>query len=161
MKRDTTLRDSIITLKNSYPVGIELEKILANPGSSIDLLLQPGDVINIPREMQTVKVSGNVMNPLALTYEKRLTLRSYIDRAGGYDYRAKKSRTYVVYPNGTTASTRGFIFRRIPKITPGAEIIVPKKPERKGDNNAMKWISIASALSSIAIAAATLVNLTK
>jgi len=159
MKRDTTLRDSLITLKNTYPVGIELEKILANPGSSIDLLLQPGDVINVPRQLQTVKVSGNVMNPLALTYEKNIKLRRYIDRAGGYDDRAKKSRTYVVYPNGTTASTRGFIFRKIPKITPGAEIIVPKKPEKA--DNTMKWIAIASALGTMATAIATLVIVTR
>jgi len=160
MKRDTTLRDSLITLKNSYPVGIELDKILASPGSNIDLLLQPGDVINIPRQLQTVKVSGNVMNPLALTFEKRLNMRSYIDLAGGYDEGAKRSRTYVIYPNGTTASTRGFIFRRIPKITPGAEIIVPKKREKKNDST-MKWISIASALASMATAVATLVIVTR
>lgn len=159
MERDTTLRDSLITLKNTYPVGIELEKILANPGSSIDLLLQPGDVINVPRQLQTVKVSGNVMNPLALTYEKRIKLSRYIDRAGGYDDRAKKSRTYVIYPNGTTASTRGFIFRKIPRISPGAEIIVPKKPEKT--DNTMKWIAIASALGTMATAIATLVIVTR
>jgi len=159
MQRDTALRDSLLTLKSTYPVGIELEKILASPGSSIDLLLQPGDVINIPRELQTVKVSGNVMNPLALTYEKRISLSRYIDRAGGYDDRAKKSRTYVIYPNGTTASTRGFIFRRSPRITPGAEIIVPKKAEKA--DNTMKWIAIASALASVATAVATLVIVTR
>ncbi|HEY5591044.1 MAG TPA: capsule biosynthesis protein, partial [Paludibacter sp.] len=115
--------------------------------------------INIPRELQTVKVSGNVMNPLALTYEKRLSLSRYIDRAGGYDDRAKKSRTYVIYPNGTTASTKGFIFRRSPRITPGAEIIVPKKSVKV--DNSMKWISIASALASMATAVATLVVLTR
>ena len=159
MKMDTTLSYNILTDTKSYPVGIELNKILANPGTSIDLLLQPGDVINIPRQMQTVKVSGNVMNPLALTYEKRLSLRRYIDRAGGYDDRAKKSRTYVIYPNGTTASTHGFIFRKIPRITPGAEIIVPKKPEKKNTDNTMKWISIASGLSTLAIAIVTLSKL--
>src|SRR5665647_1230774 len=160
MQRDsTTLRDSLLTLKSTYPVGIELEKILASPGSSIDLLLQPGDVINIPRQLQTVKVSGNVMNPLALTYEKRISLSRYIDRAGGYDDRARKSRTYVIYPNGTTASTRGFIFRRSPRITPGAEIIVPKKAVKT--DNTMKWISIASALASMATAVATLVIVTR
>jgi len=159
MKRDTTLRDSLVSLKNTYPVGIELEKILANPGSSIDLLLQPGDVINVPRQLQTVKVSGNVMNPLALTYEKRIKLSRYIDRAGGYDDRAKKSRTYVIYANGTTASTRGFIFRKVPRIYPGAEIIVPKKPEKA--DNTMKWISIASALASVGTAIATLVIVTR
>src|SRR5674476_122907 len=159
MQRDSTLRDSLLTLKSTYPVGIELEKILASPGSSIDLLLQPGDVINIPRQLQTVKVSGNVMNPLALTYEKRISLSRYIDRAGGYDDRARKSRTYVIYPNGTTASTRGFIFRRSPRITPGAEIIVPKNAVKT--DNTMKWISIASALASMATAVATLVIVTR
>jgi len=159
MQRDTTLRDSLLTLKSTYPVGIELEKILASPGSSIDLLLQPGDVINIPRQLQTVKVSGNVMNPLALTYEKKISLSRYIDRAGGYDDRARKSRTYVIYPNGTTASTRGFIFRRTPRITPGSEIIVPKKAVKT--DNTMKWIAIASALASVATAVATLVIVTR
>jgi len=159
MRMDTTLRDSTLIEKKSYPVGIELDKILANPGSSIDLLLQPGDAINIPRELQTVKVSGNVMNPLALTYEKRLSLRRYIYLAGGYDELARKSKTYVIYPNGTTASTRGIIFKKFPAITPGSEIIVPKKPEKKGGDNTMKWISIASAMSTLAIAVATLVKL--
>jgi len=159
MKKDTTLTDKIFAENKSYPVGIELDKILASPGSSIDLLLQPGDVINIPRELQTVKVSGSVMNPLALTYEKRMSLRNYINMAGGYDEMARKSKTYVIYPNGTTASTSGFIFRSSPKITPGSEIIVPKKPEKKGGDNTMKWISIASGMSTLAIAIVTLAKL--
>ena len=141
-------------------MGIELDKILENPGSSIDLLLKPGDIINIPNELQTVKVSGGVMNPLALTYKKRYSLTKYIDMAGGYDDRAIKKRIYVIYPNGTTASTHGLIFRKFPGITPGAEIIVPLKPEHKTDNT-MKWISIASTFASLATAVATLVILTR
>ncbi len=161
IRMDTTYTDTVSLGKKSYPVGIELDKILTSPGGSADLLLQPGDVLNIPRLLQTVKVNGNVMNPTALTYEKGLTLRDYIDRAGGYEEGARKSRTYVINANGNTASTKGYIFRRSPRITPGAEIFVPKKPEKKGGDNAMKWISIASAMSSLAIAAATLINLTK
>jgi protein involved in polysaccharide export with SLBB domain len=159
MEKDSTIRNSQLTENKPYPVGIELDKILAKPGSSIDLLLQPGDVINIPRELQTVKVSGSVMNPLALTYEKRLSLRNYINMAGGYDEMARKSKTYVIYPNGTTASTSGFIFRSSPEITPGSEIIVPKKPEKKGGDNTMKWISIASGMSTLAIAIVTLAKM--
>ena len=159
MKRDTTLSGNFLDETKSYPVGIELDKILASPGSSIDLLLQPGDVINIPRELQTVKVSGSVMNPLAMVYEKRLSLRRYISMAGGFDDMARTSKTYVIYPNGTTASTKGFIIKWNPRITPGSEIIVPKKPEKKNGDSAMKWISIASAMSTLAIAVATLVKL--
>jgi protein involved in polysaccharide export with SLBB domain len=158
---DSTFKDSILTDKQFFAVGIEMDKILANPGSNIDLLLQPGDVINVPRQLQTVKVSGSVMNPLALTYEKNLGLRRYIDHAGGYTSKAKISKAYVIYPNGTSASIRGFIFHSVPKVTPGSEIIVPEKPEKKGGDDTMKWISIASLTSSLAVSLVTLVNLTK
>ena len=159
MKMDTTLKDSLLTMAKSYPVGIELNKILETPGSNIDLLLQPGDEINIPQELQTVKVSGSVMNPLALTFQKNLTLRNYINSAGGYSYLAIKSKTYVVYPNGNTATNRGFIFRSSPKLTPGAEIIVPRRPEKKEADSVLKWISMASTMSTVAIAIATLLKL--
>ena len=79
--------------------------------------------------------------------------------AGGYSDQAVPSKTYVIYPNGNTATKKGFIFRNNPKLTPGAEIIVPRKPEKKREDNAMKWISIASAMSSLTIAIATLVKL--
>jgi protein involved in polysaccharide export with SLBB domain len=159
MKMDTTLKDTMLIQAKSYPVGIELNKILTNPGTDIDLLLQPGDEINIPQELQTVKVSGSVMNPLALTFQKKLKLQNYINMAGGYSDQARQSKTYVIYPNGNTATTKGFIFRSNPKLTPGAEIMVPRRPEKKGGDTAMKWISIASAMSTLAIAIATLVKL--
>jgi len=161
MKLDSTYKDNMINNKQFFAVGIEMEKILANPGSNIDLLLQPADVINVPRQLQTVKVSGSVMNPLALTWEKNIGLRRYIDRAGGYASKAKISKTYVIYPNGTSASTRGFIFRTVPKVTPGSEIIVPEKPEKKGGDDTMKWISIAGLMTSMAVSIVTLVNLVK
>ena len=161
MGNDSSLLKSHILDKPSYPVGIELDKILASPGSSPDLLLQPGDVINIPRVMQTIKVSGSVMNPIALTFDKRLSLRKYIHMAGGYMDQASKSNTYVMYPNGTTETTTGFIFHRNPRLAPGAEIIVPKKPEKKRDNEAIKWMAIATGISSLSIALITLINLAK
>ena len=161
MNSDSTLRNSLVPNNESYAVGIELDQILANPGTSSDLLLQSGDVINIPRELQTIKVSGAVMNPLALTYNKGLSLRKYISMAGGYSDRASKRRTYVIYPNGTMKTTSGFFFRMNPRIAPGAEIIVPKKPERKNSDDTIKWISIGSGLSTLSIAIITLVNLLK
>ncbi len=153
--------DNLAAKTESFLVGINLEKILENPGSSIDILLQPSDSIFIPRELQTIKISGSVMNPIALTYEKRFTLGGYIDKAGGYNAEAKKSSVYVLYPNGTTAMRRGFIFKSNPRITPGSEIIVPRKPEKKGGDNAMKWVSIASGVSALSITLITLINMVK
>jgi len=158
MKKDSLLADSL-DAKQIFAVGIELEEILANPGTSIDLLVQPGDIINIPRELQIIKVSGSVLNPIAMTYDKKLNLKEYISRAGGYSETAKKSRTYVIYPNGTSVAKRGFLASS-PKVVPGSEIVVPAKPERK-DDSTMKWISIGSTVTSLAIAIATLVNISK
>ncbi len=159
--KDSTLRDTPLGNTESFTVGIELDKILTNPGTTADLLLQPGDAINIPRELQTIKVSGNVMNPLALTYHKNLSLRDYVNLAGGYGDQAAKSRIYVLYPNGTMETTSGFIFHRRPQITPGAEIIVPKKAEKKKTDDTVKWVAIGSGLSTFSIAIITLINLLK
>ena len=159
MKKDTTLVFDLIADTESNPVGIDLAKIMVNPGGSNDLFLQPDDSIFIPKLLQTVKVSGNVMNPIALTYEKNISAKKYIEMAGGYGEKTRKSGTYVLYPNGTTATTKSFIFRVSPKITPGSQIIVPKKPEKKDD--VMKWVSIGSAISSLAVSIIMAVNLLK
>ena len=158
---DTTLQKTYLSDRETFAVGIELDKIMATPGSSVDLLIQAGDIINIPREMQTVKVSGSVMNPVALTFNPNHSIRNYVEMAGGYMDRAAKSRTYILYPNGTMKTTKGFIFRKSPRIVPGSEIIVPKKPEKKNTDDTLKWISIASGLSTFSIAIITLVNLIK
>ncbi len=158
MKKDSLLKDSLET-KQIFAVGIELDKILANPGSEYDLLVQPGDVVNIPRLMQIVKVSGSVMNPIAMTYDKSYSMKEYISRAGGYADIAKRSKSYVLYPNGTTAAKKSWLSGS-PKVTPGSEIIVPAKPEKK-DDSTMKWISIGSTVTSLAISIATLINISK
>lgn len=159
IKKDTTLNSDFIANTESNRIGIDLAKIMANTGSNFDLILQPGDVIHIPKLLQTVKVSGNVMNPIAMTYEKSLTVKNYINMAGGYGERSGRSRTYVIYPNGTTATTKSFIFRVNPKIMPGSQIIVPQKPEKKDE--VMKWVSIGSAISSLALSIIMMANILK
>jgi len=136
----------------SEVVGIELQEIINNPNSRNDLFLMNGDVLTIPKRLQTVKVSGNVLNPLSLTFEPGKSVLYYVDKAGGFDEDTRKRKVYVKYPNGTTASTHGFLFKDYPKVNAGTEIIVPRKPENNRPDQTGKWISITSALSSLAIA---------
>ncbi|MDC1105534.1 SLBB domain-containing protein [Prolixibacteraceae bacterium] len=141
-------------------VGINLEKILSNPHGPLDILVQPEDEIRIPKNMETVRVSGNVMNPIASVYKKGLTVKKYINRAGGYGERSRRSKVYVVNANGTTAVTKNFIlFRKYPKVLPGSEIIVPQKPIKQ--DQTVKWISIGTSLATLATSILTIVNLTK
>ena len=154
------VKDSVSTAKlnaaTEYSVGIDLEKALANPGTDADVVLRDGDVIVVPEYINTVKVSGNVLYPNTVTYNPRMTVRDYIDQAGGYGFQSKRNRAYIVYMNGTVAKARKNS-RAI--VEPGCEIIVPEKKKREGA--LQNILSIASTSASLATMFATIYNIIK
>ena len=105
-----------------YYVGIHLDKALENPGSDYDIILREGDRLVVPEYNGTVKINGNVMYPNTVAYSEGKDYKWYVNQAGGYGNRAKKSRTYILYQNGTVSKAKGGT-----KIEPGCEIIVPTK----------------------------------
>jgi len=122
--RDSTLLEEGADFSSQY-VGIDLAKALRNPGGQDDLILRDGDVLTVPSYNGTVKVSGGVLYPNTVTYQKGQSLNSYVKQAGGYGRLAIKSKAYVVYMNGKVATGRRA------RIEPGCEIIVPEKPDRE------------------------------
>ncbi len=126
-------------------IGIDLVKILKTPHSNYDLILQEGDVLKIPKELQTVKMTGALLYPITVRFDKSNGLKNYISMSGGFADVAKPSKTFVIYANGAVKSTKHFLFFKFyPAIEPGAEIIVPQKPERKGSTQ--ETISIAASV---------------
>ena len=117
-----------VKFKETEAVAINLEKILANPGSEEDLVLEEGDILNVPKLLQTVRMRGDVVYPTTLRHEQGRSLRFYINGAGGFDRRANRKQTYVVYANGAVKRTKGFFgVRSFPIVEPGAEVIIPSK----------------------------------
>lgn len=158
MARNGEGKDSIsiqkLNLSETYTVGIDLEKALANPKSDFDLVLREGDVLYIPEYINTVKISGSVMYPNTVVYQRGKNLKFYINQAGGYGNMAKKKKVYVVYMNGTVSRLK---VRNSSAIEPGCEIIVPSKAEKK--HMAMAEIlGISSTTATIAAMVATLAN---
>lgn len=158
MARNGEGKDSIsiqkLNLSETYTVGIDLEKALANPKSDFDLVLREGDVLYIPEYINTVKISGSVMYPNTVVYQRGKKLKFYINQAGGYGNMAKKKKVYVVYMNGTVSRLKA---RNSSAIEPGCEIIVPSKAEKK--HMAMAEIlGISSTTATIAAMVATLAN---
>lgn len=153
--RGDSIALSKIMVSNTYNVGIDLEQALANPGSHYDVVLQPHDQLYVPELQSTVKISGDVMFPNAVTYIPGKKLSYYIDNAGGYGQRAKKGKVFVVYLNGTVAKGG----RNTP-IEPGCQIIVPSKPNTPG-TDWTKILALATSLGSVATMAATVYNIFK
>ncbi|MEQ6121641.1 SLBB domain-containing protein [Reichenbachiella sp. MALMAid0571] len=125
-----TLVDKL-EIKQFETVGIDLEKILANPGSKYDLRLQEGDVLSIPQRLETVRIKGEILYPLTIKYGDQLSFKDYIDASGGTNDHARIAKSFVIYPNGKAAKTKRFLwFKDYPDIQPGSEIVIPRKPER-------------------------------
>jgi polysialic acid transport protein len=153
--KDLTLIETKEEEKNpeasEYRVGINLKKIMENKNSYQDLVLKDGDVLIIPSEKQTVEVKGLVLAPSLVRYEKGKSTRSYINSAGGFSDNAQKKSVYVVYANGDVKGTSRFLFfRSYPKVSPGALVIVPEKPEKKSLSTT-ETVSVMTALTTLAI----------
>jgi len=131
-------------------VGINLEYILKKPGYRGDLILEDGDVIHVPKELQTVKVSGEVLAPSTAVYSPSKGFRQYISQAGGFSSRALRESVYVLYANGSVKSTNRFLFfNNYPPIKPGAEIFVPQK-EVKPSIGVQQWLGFGTGIASLA-----------
>lgn len=153
-------RDSIawskMNLGNNYVVGIDLEGALKRPGSDKDIILREGDRIFVPEYNGVVKVSGTVMFPNTVFFQAGKGCNKYIDMAGGYGNRARKSKVFIVYQNGTVGlASKGA------KPEPGCEIVVPAKKKRESNFNMAAWATSVASLATMTTAIVSMVTLLK
>ena len=150
-----SIQTSQLNLFKTYTVGINLDKAIENPGGDYDLVLRDGDRIIVPEYNGTVKISGNVQVPNTVAFNEKKGYKWYINKAGGFGNRAKKSKTFIIYQNGTMAEVG-----RNTKVEPGCEIVVPTKAKR--DLSVIsQWLSIGSSITGLAAMIATIANMTK
>lgn len=147
-------------MRNNF-IGIDLKEIENKPGSSTDLILEDGDELRVPKQQQIVRVNGEVLFPSAIVYEGSKSFRSYVLNAGGFSSEALRRGAYIVYPNGTVQGTRKFLFFNVhPRVKPGSEIYVPKKPYHR-PLSAAEVVGIASGLASIGAVILGIITLSK
>ena len=147
--------EEITEIPETYSVGIELDKALANPGGDDDIVLREGDRIYVPTYNGTVKIDGEVLYPNSVAFKDGKNAKYYIKQAGGYNRYAKKSMAYIIYMNGTVAKVNDGA-----KIRPGCEIVVPQKAMNR-KMSITEYLAIGSTAASIATMGATLTNLLK
>ena len=136
-----------VEVDTEYKIAVDLDYAMAHQGSNADIILQEGDYINIPELVNTVQISGEVMAPNAVVFRPGKTVAYYINAAGGFTDRSRRSRVYVIYQNGK--ASRNVLNNA--KVEPGCTIVVPSKPERKplSTSDVLATASVASSLTSI------------
>ncbi len=157
--RNTGTKDSIdvtkLMLSNDYPIAIELDKALQNPGTDDDPILREGDRIVVPRMTSTITVNGEVLYPNTIRYKEGKSTRYYINQAGGYTSSAKKSKTLIIYMNGMVSKASKSEGPR-----PGCQIIVPSKKKSNG-LTMQQWLSFGTTAASLGVMVSSIANLLK
>ena len=139
-------------------VGINLRRIMDNPKAKYDLIMEEGDILIVPKQLQTVKVNGEVLSPVTIVFDGNKGFKEYISNAGGFTQKALKKRTYILYPNGSIQSTKRFlVFNNYPIVKSGAEIFVPTKAEKRRLTTS-ETIGLASAIASLGAVAFGIIN---
>jgi protein involved in polysaccharide export with SLBB domain len=143
--------------EGKYSIAIKLQEAIEKPGSDADILLQEGDLLVIPRRIDVVRVSGEIMVPNAISYREGKSVKYYVNQSGGYTSDAKKSKIYVVHANGEVEKVK----KRSRSIYPGSEIVVSAKKKRDGGMSAAQLVSLGSATTSLATVVLALMNVLK
>lgn len=114
------------------PVSIRLADALGQKGGAADVFLEEGDIIKIPKSIQTIQTFGMVNLPKQIVYREGLTLKEAVRASGGFAVNASRRHSYVVYANGEIRTTRNFLFfRSYPSLKTGSEIYVPSRSDKK------------------------------
>lgn len=124
----SVLEIDTVGINQPESIGINLKRIMAKPGSIEDILVQEGDLLRIPKLLETVRVNGEVFSPRTVKYRPTQTFQDYISQSGGFTSKSQRRKAYVLYANGSSDRTRKFVFFNVyPRVAPGSEVIVPKK----------------------------------
>jgi protein involved in polysaccharide export with SLBB domain len=157
--RDTLRPSEQKEVIQNINVGINLDKILLKPKSDYDLVLEEGDTLRIPKQFQTVKVSGEVSSPIKIIYSKGKRFRQYISQAGGFSDKSLKGRSYVLYANGSVKGTNKILFfNNYPQVKPGAEIFIPMK-DVKRKLSASEIVGLSTGMATLAALILSLLKL--
>lgn len=126
-------RNLIAEMKGAEALGritVESDPAMLSAHPELDILLESGDKIFIPKRPLTVRVAGEVLSPAALQFRSGKNPRDYISEAGGFAYNADEDRSFVVYPDGSAQPLSVSAWNnKATKIPPGSTIIVPRDPK--------------------------------
>jgi protein involved in polysaccharide export with SLBB domain len=124
-----TLAASLRNTKAAGRMVVEANPVVLAGRPDLDVLLQPGDLIAMPKRPNEVTVVGAVLNPGSLQFASGWRASEYVRASGGQQRFADGGRAFVVLPNGQSAPAGlGGWQSGGPPIPPGSMVVVPQDP---------------------------------
>ena len=154
------LSEELKKVEPSGRVVVEADPAVLQVHPELDVVLEPGDEIVIPKRPSHVVVMGEVLNPGAVQFRSGLRAEDYLRAAGGVGMAGDEGRTYMILPNGSAQPLKVASWNAQPTpVPPGSVIYVPRDPLPL-DNTALFQIVLEMA-KDIALSAAALYGVTK
>lgn len=128
----TAMQALITDLKNTTPSGrmvVEADptSLLARP--ELDVVLEPGDEVIMPKRPASVLVMGEVLSPGAVQFQSGLRAGDYLGYAGGTTRAADENRAYLILPNGAAEPVKLSSWNFQPtQVPPGSVLYIPRDP---------------------------------
>jgi polysaccharide export outer membrane protein len=112
-------------------ISVTADPVVLATKPELDMLLESGDTVYIPKRPSTVTVTGEVLSSGAFAYKPGLTVGDYIKLAGGEGGSADDSLVFVVLPDGTSRpeGDSWWSFGGGHEIPPGSMVVVPRDPQ--------------------------------
>jgi len=155
-------REMAAALREARAAGrmvVEANPVVLAGRPHLDVLMEPGDLIVMPKRPNEVTVVGSVQNPGSLQFVTGWRASRYVTAAGGTQRFADQSRAFLVLPNGTSAPAGlGSWQQGGPPVPPGSLVIVPNDPspfESWGFLRDMTQVAGQLAISAAALAVIT------
>lgn len=126
-------------------------RVVVVPNSWQDIILQQGDVIEIPEQTSVIMVNGQVRSQGVLTFNADLTVGDYIAKSGGFDDNANTKEILVIHQNGENQ-----VVNVAYRIQQGDQIMVLPKVKTKHVEIAR---GITQIIYQMAVAAKVILNL--
>jgi polysaccharide export outer membrane protein len=111
-------------------ITVETDPATLEVNPELDMLLESGDRVYIPKRSLTVRVSGEILSPASLQFRESKKPLDYIHEAGGFTFNADTDRTFVLYPDGSAQPLQVSAWNhKAVFIPPGSTIVVPRDPK--------------------------------
>jgi polysaccharide export outer membrane protein len=139
---------------------VEANPVVLAGRPEFDVLLEPGDLIAVPKRPNEVTVVGSVLNAGSLQFRSGWRASDYVRAAGGQQRFADGGRAFIVLPNGQSVPAGlGSWQQGGPPVPPGSLVVVPQDPSPYENWAFVR--DLTQVLSQVSVSAAALAVITR